>query len=258
MRHSKGAFGSGKRPNRTKTRSRKTKITRQCPSVRAITESLSTPDSILVILNSLGGTGHDHNVVDDQLAQIALIQSCLVHRTLKGKEIAAIKDEVGFPPFTFSKVFDYYPSTALSLAQGWEERGMELLLPFRIYPVKDGLEDDPRQAILYGVGDLDELEDLEEMFVEYFDPYPFISCFTSSDDLPETFGNTTKFFVQWELSDEEAAAGLGFAEGSTEFAQVMEVLYQRDKDNQLRKSKNDAEQERDWSHLQFSAPSIQS
>lgn len=255
MEHTAGNM-TGSRPTRNRSdRKEKRNSVLKRPDLRAILKPLQLADAYLICANNPGSTRHEREVLDESISKIALIHSILAYRTESGKEISALKDIVGFPPFTFSKVFPYFPGSAISLAQTWEEEGMETLLPFSITPPADPTDKDRRQAVLYGIGDLDELADLEQIFVEYFQPTEFAACLTSSEDLPSQLSDVTHFFVQWELSDQEAATALGYSVDSPEFNEIMAILHRRSQDKEQPIKRKEV---RDWSGIPLLAPAIQS
>ena len=115
----------------------------------------------------------------------------------------------------------------MGIVTGWEEHGMDTLAGQTIMPSVGDDSVDRRQAVLYGVGNIQHLESIEAVFLDYFDPTCYARCF--SDDILSTQieDGLTKYFVQWELFPDEAAAALRPALGETEFNSLMDILAQK-------------------------------
>lgn len=193
------------------------------PWTEAVVKALRQGNGQLIIVNSESDSDNDRQHLDDQLAQIAVIQSQINSLMSSGKEIGALNDLVGFPPYTFSEVNSFYRGAAVSLFQSWDEEGMKTLVPdIAVYvPVDDS---ERREAVLYGVGDPEDLSSLETTFNEYFRPSRFAKCFSDAVFEEEGITRATRFFVQWELFEDEAAHALGIAENSNEYGAVADQL----------------------------------
>ena len=115
----------------------------------------------------------------------------------------------------------------MGIVTGWEEHGMDTLAGQTIMPSVGDDSVDRRQAVLYGVGNIQHLESIEAVFLDYFDPTCYARCF--SDDIlsSQIEDGLTKYFVQWELFPDEAAAALRPALGETEFNSLMDILAQK-------------------------------
>ena len=194
------------------------------PWLKATLNAIRLGNSFLILVNNPSSASVDRRHLDDQLAQIAVMQARIANNTVAGKEINALTDEVGFAPYTFSKVRKYYSGSNIQMAQSWEEDGMETLLPIRVYPPNSDAE--RRQAVLYGVGDLNDLEDLERTFLDFYEPSFHAVSFSERRPSSEDEEQTTEFFVQWELFPEEAAAALGVDPDSPGFEDIMGQLEQ--------------------------------
>jgi len=194
------------------------------PWLKATLNAIRLGNSFLILVNNPSSASIDRRHLDDQLAQIAVMQARIANNTVAGKEINALTDEVGFAPYTFSVVRKYYSGSNIQMAQSWEEDGMETLLPIRIYPPNS--EAERRQAVLYGVGDQNDLEDLERTFLDFYEPSFHAVSFSEPRPTTEGDEQTTEFFVQWELFPEEAAAALGVDSGSAGFEDIMNQLEQ--------------------------------
>lgn len=204
---------------------RRSELIDRSPWFRAVCKALGQGREYLILLNNPDESHSSRTRIDDQLATIAFMQASLANEMTDGKEIGALHDSVGFPPYTWSEVMEYYPGNAISLAGKWEDEGMKTLLPVNIFP--DPAEDERRMAVLYGTGDLDELGELENIFVDYFNPALYTKCFGNGENLPGDLGSVTRFFVQWELFVDEAAHALGVTTESPEFIELMEILEKR-------------------------------
>ena len=193
------------------------------PWAITILNGLKQGDGYLILVNSETSATSDYRRLDDQLAQIAVLQSQITCKTDAGKEINALKNSVGFPPFTFSEVEIFYPGSTISLAQHWESEGMPTLIPgLSIFPPLDN--DERRSAVLFGVGDFQQLENLEKAFLEIFTPSYYEKGFSDTTNLKTVPSYGAKFFVQWELFDNEAAQALGVSKDSDEFKAIMGQL----------------------------------
>ncbi len=193
------------------------------PWTEAVVKALRQGNGILVLVNSESDSDNDRRHIDDQLAQIAVMQSQINSLMSSGKEIGALNDLIGFPPYTFSEVNSFYRGAAVSLFQSWDEEGMKTLVPdISVYtPVDDS---ERREAVLYGIGDPEDLSSLETTFSEYFRPARFAKCFSDAVYEEEGVTRATRFFVQWELFQDEAAHALGVPEDSIEFDAVLNQL----------------------------------
>lgn len=209
-------------------RSWETKVTSKEANIRepwvdGVIKGLRQGNSFLVLGTNPSASETDRRYIDDQFARIAMMQSQISDLMTSGKEIGALKDLIGYPPFTFSQVYSFYRGAVVSLVQSWEEEGMQTLVNgISIFPPESRQEF--RQAVLYGVGDQEDLISLESAFLDYFRPVRFAKCF--SDLVPEEDGHPhiTRFFVQWELTLAEAAFALGVSEDSPEFDAIMDQL----------------------------------
>ena len=193
------------------------------PWTEAVIKGLRQGTGTLVVVNSESDSDNDRRHIDDQLAQIAVVQSQINSLMFSGKEIGALHDLVGFPPFTFSEVNSFYRGAAVALFQSWDEEGMKTLVPdISIFtPIDDS---ERREAVLYGIGDPEDLSSLETTFCEYFRPSRFAKCFSDAVYEEEGITRATRFFVQWELFQDEAAHALGVSEDSIEFDAVLDQL----------------------------------
>jgi len=193
------------------------------PWTEAVIKALRQGNGTLVLVNSKSDSDNDRRHIDDQLVQIAGIQSQINSLMFSGKEIGALNDLVGFPPYTFSEANSFYRGAAVSLFQSWDEEGMKTLVPdISVYtPVDDG---ERREAVLYGIGDPEDLSSLETTFCEYFKPSRFAKCFSDAVYEEEGIARAARFFVQWELFQDEAAQALGVEEDSIEFNAVLDQL----------------------------------
>ncbi len=100
---------------------------------------------------------------------------------------------------------------------------MKTLVPdISVYTPGDDSE--RREAVLYGIGDPEDLSSLETTFSEYFRPARFAKCFSDAVYEEEGVTRATRFFVQWELFQDEAAHALGVPEDSIEFDAVLDQL----------------------------------
>lgn len=212
----------GRRPRQARRIKRTGSKEEMEPWLRAILNAIKPKGSFIVLTTSASSAQADRRLLDDQLAEIAVMQATIADNTLMGKEVNALSDEVGLPPYTFSKVENFFSGNTIQLAQMWEEAGMDTLLPITIYPPTSG--DERRQAVLYGVGDLDELQELERTFLECFDPSFHAVSFSEGKQNEWNEMQTTKFFVQWELTPKEAAAALGVQTDSPGFGEIMSQL----------------------------------
>jgi len=210
------------KPKQWKSKARSRVRQENVPWVDAIVKGLRQGNGFLVLVTSPSNSEDDHRRTDDQLAEIAVMQSRINNETSSGKEISALKDLVGYPPYTFSKVGSFYRGAVVSLVQSWEEDGMPTLLDMSVFPPES--EEESRTAVLYGVGEADELNSLENAFLEYFRPTNYAKCF--SDAVPDQDGFThgAKFFVQWELFQDEAACALGIPEDSPQLGVILDQL----------------------------------
>ena len=193
------------------------------PWADGVIKGLRQGSSFLVLGTNPSASENDRRYIDDQFARIAMMQSEINGLMAAGKEIGALKDLIGYPPYTFSEVYSFYRGAVVSLVQSWEEEGMQTLVDgITIFPPNSVQE--CRQAVLYGIGDMEDLSSLESAFLDYFRPVRFAKCF--SDAVEETEGppRATQFFVQWELTQTEAAFALGVSEDSPEFEAVMDQL----------------------------------
>ena len=212
----------GRRPRQARRNDRTKSKDEMEPWLRATLNAIRPKDSFLVLTTSASSANADRRILDDQLAEIAVMQATIADNTMMGKEVNALSDEVGFPPYTFSKVENFFSGNTVQMAQMWEEEGMDTLLPIKIFTPNS--EDERRQAVLYGVGDLEELVDLERTFLEFFDPSFHAVSFSEGKKNEWNEMQATKFFVQWELTPEEAAAALGLQTDSPGFGEVMNQL----------------------------------
>ena len=215
----------GKPPRRPRTSQTGRKDAMFSPSTKAILNGLRQGPSFLILTNNLGPSAMDKRHLDEQLARIAVMQATIANATSGGKEINALSDDVGYAPYTFSSVNRYYSGSNIQLVQSWQDNGMETLLPFRIFaPTLQ--EEQPRQAILYAVGDRSSCERLEKAFLDFYDPYPYAASFCEKPIGDDNGYEATEFCVQWQLFPEEAAIALGMDPESPEFEQVMDQLWQ--------------------------------
>ena len=218
-------FAPAGRPARKARISDKTRDNQEVdPWLKATLNAIRLGNSFLVLVNNPSSANIDRRHLDDQLAHIAVMQATIANNTVAGKEINALTDEVGYAPYTFSVVRKYYSGSNIQMAQSWEEDGMETLLPIRIYPPNS--EAERRQAVLYGVGDQNDLLDLERTFLDFYEPSFHAVSFSERRPTSEGDEQTTEFFVQWELFPEEAAAALGVGPDSSEFEEIMDQLEQ--------------------------------
>lgn len=115
----------------------------------------------------------------------------------------------------------------MGLVTGWEEHGIDTLAGQTIMP---NIDDDSiyrRQAVLYGVGNMQHLESVETLFLEYFNPICYAGCF-ADDILPsQAEDGLAKYFVMWELLEDEAEAALKPALGEKGFGSLMNILAQK-------------------------------
>jgi len=192
------------------------------PWAEGTVKELRQGNSMLVCVNNPDNSENARRWLDDQLAKIAVMQSEINVQTNSGKEIGALKDLVSLPPYTFSEVFSFYRGAVVSLVQSWEEDGMPTLGPISIFPPES--EEESRIAVLYGIGNPDDLNSLETAFLDYFRPMEYAKCFREQLSDQEGISPTTKFFVQWELFNDEAALALGVSTDSPEFYAVTEQL----------------------------------
>jgi len=250
---SKWNFRGERRPSRSEIKGKsKTDLQILPPWVKSVTKNLQSPRTTLVLVNNLSGADRDRNKTDEELAKIGLIGSQLAGEIVSGREPQAIATDHVCPPCTFSTVQEFFPYSAITLAQQWEEEGMPTLLPHNILPPQRDTE--RRMAILYGVGDISELQELEELILNLFDPSIYEKSFTSYDGLPSHMNDVTQFFVQWELTDDEAAAALGVSNNSPEFSEIMDLLSKKSKSvDKDRKHKFKTSCERNWSSPNFSS-----
>ena len=195
------------------------------PWLKAILSGIRLNKAFLILVNNPSGSNMDRLHMDDQLAEIAVMQSIISDQTSSGKEISALKDVVGFAPYTFSEVGRFFPGSNIQLAQTWDEEGMPTLLPMSICPPKS--DEDRRMAVLYGIGDPEDLNNLENAFLEYFDPTYYTPCFSYANPSQDGGAPVTKYFVQWELFPEEAAQALGVLPDSQDFEDIMNQLEQQ-------------------------------
>lgn len=193
------------------------------PWVDGVIKGLRQGNSFLVLGTNPSASENDRRYIDDQLARITMMQSQISDLMTSGKEIGALKDLIGYPPFTFSEVYSFYRGAVVSLVQSWEEEGMQTLVNgISIFPPDSRQE--CRQAVLYGIGDQEDLISLESAFLDYFRPVRFAKCFSDLVVEEEGQPHTTRFFVQWELTLAEAAFALGVSEDSPEFDSIMDQL----------------------------------
>jgi hypothetical protein len=193
------------------------------PWTEAVVKALKQGNGFLVLVDSASSSESDRRYLDDQLAHIAVMQSQINNLLFSGKEIGALKDMVGYPPYTFSEVNSFYRGAVVSLVQSWAEDGMRTLVPdISIYPPNS--EDERREAVLYGIGDRNDLSSLELAFLEYFHPTRFAKCFSAPTVEEEGIIRDTRFFVQWELFEDEAAHALGVPQDSPEFDAILDQL----------------------------------
>jgi len=195
------------------------------PWANAVINGLKQGNGYLILVNNASSASADFRHVDDQLAKMAILQSVIANETTSGKEINALKDQVGYPPFTFSEVEIFYPGSTIPLAQHWEHDGMSTLIPdLSILPPREGRDDERRPAVLFGVGNITQLENLEKSFLDAFNPSYYNKCFSNSSCLLDGSTYGALFFVQWGLTQEEASKALGVSEDSPEFDAIMEQL----------------------------------
>lgn len=145
------------------------------PWLDAILNGIGHLRSFLVLVTNPSASASDRRHIDEQLAQQAEMQSIIVEKTY-GKELSALTDQVGIAPYTFSEVIRFYGGSDAQLAQSWEKEGMNTLLQYPIFPPTS--EDDRRMAVLYGVGNQEDLEHLESAFLQYFEPTYYTNCFS--------------------------------------------------------------------------------
>jgi len=212
--------GVKRRPTQMKLRNRAKQ--ESDPWVEGTIKGLRQGNGFLVVVNNPSSSDNDRMWLDDQLAEIAFIQSRINTEMSSGKEISALKDLVGYPPYTFSQVGSFYRGAVVSLAQSWEEDGMQTLINLPVLPPES--DDERRQAVLYGVGTSDDLGALEHAFLRYYRPSNYAKCFSESVSDKGNFTHAAKFFVQWELFQDEAADGLGISEDSPQFGLIMDQL----------------------------------
>lgn len=195
------------------------------PWANSIINGLKQGNGFMVQVNNPSNAAVDFRYVDDQLARIAVLQSLIANETTAGKEINALKDQIGYPPFTFSKVETFYPGSTIPLEQRWEHEGMQTLIPdLSIYPPVDEHEEERRTAVLFGVGNITHLENLERAFLDTFNPCHYCKCFSDAPCSIEGSNYGSLFFVQWSLSQSESAHALGVGEDSPEFNAIMDQL----------------------------------
>ena len=220
------------------------------PAFNAISAGMTGEKDLFIIVSTEGDSVASYRKTDDQLAQIIEILGHLSQTTSEGKEINAIRDQVGCPPYTFSYVNTFYPGSEMGLVTGWEEHGMNTLAGQTIMPSVGDDAAERRQAVLYGVGNIQHLESIEAVFLDYFDPLCYSRCFSNDILSSQTEDGLTKYFVQWELLPDEAAAALKPALGETEFNSLMDILVQKTNnygDADLRHSEQTQLQEpKDW------------
>jgi len=193
------------------------------PWTEAVVKALKQGNGFLVLVDSASNAESDRRYLDDQLAHIAVMQSQINNLLSSGKEIGALKDTVGYPPYTFSEVNSFYRGAVVSLVQAWAEDGMRTLVPdISIYPPNS--EDERREAVLYGIGDSNDLSSLELAFLTYFHPAKFARCFSEPTVEEAGIGRDVRFFVQWELFEDEAAHALGVPQDSPEFDAILDQL----------------------------------
>ena len=173
--------------------------------------------SALVVVNNNSSSEADRRFIDRQLASIASLTSRITQKTVAGREPRVVYDEVGFPPFTFSVIQTFRRGGSVTLANSWFEEGMKTLIhePVRP-PVKDG---ERRAAILFGAGPDDQLETLENSFLQCFNPSHFCKSFG-----PDLGDGVVHFFVQWSIFPEELAEALGTRLHSAEITHLMDLL----------------------------------
>ena len=194
-----------------------------CEWYTALQSALETDSpSALAIVNNGGASGKERNFIDQQLAEIASITSAITKDTRLGKEPRVVYDIVGFPPYTFSTVQEFRQGSSMILANSWQSEGMRTLLHHSIkVPASDA---DRRTAILYGVGPINQLNVLENVFLECFDP-----AYSCSSFGPETNDNVVRFFVQWGLTEPELADALGIEQDAPEMSQLQDLLENQSK-----------------------------
>ena len=68
------------------------------------------------------------------------------------------------------------------------------------------------------------MESLETAFLKYFRPSNYAKCFSEAVSDQGGFTHGAKFFVQWELFQDEAARALGVPEDSPQLGVILDQL----------------------------------
>jgi hypothetical protein len=176
----------------------------------------ATP-SALVVVNNQSASESDRKFIDQQLASIASLTSRITQETVAGREPRVVYDEVGYPPFTFSRIQEFRRGANVILTNSWFEEGMPTLTGKFIKPPTQ--DSDRRAAILYGAGPLEQLEIVESSFLRMFNPSHFCKSFG-----PDLGDGIVHFYVQWSILPEELSDALGANPDSDEVGQVMDIL----------------------------------
>jgi hypothetical protein len=169
----------------------------------------------LGVVNNRSNAGGDKKYVDDQLAAIWVCIALITADTTGGREPRVVGDEVGYPPSTFTPVFEVQPGGLFGLVSGWEEGGMETLLPF-LSVRSPQTEKERRTMVVYAWGPLDDIGRVEAMVLKRFDP----ACYTQSLG-PDLGDGVVRFFVQVELFPDELAMALGISPDSPELEEII-------------------------------------
>ena len=184
-----------------------------------------------IFINNENQSEKARSKVDEQLAEISVIQAFMSQRTSGGKEIGALADEVGCPPYTFSHVGSYTRGSLWNLSDLWWSEGMETLSGTTI--VADPDEYERRMAVLYYLGNDDDFGALEDTFLRTFNPSLYTSCRTDirDQDIPGKLFHGNRFFVQWQIFIDEMALSLGVQQDAPIIQEIMKRLESISKNN---------------------------
>ncbi len=154
---------------------------------------------------------------DDALAATFALHSRVSYKVCGGREFRVARDLLGFPPSTFSELIEVKPGQDLDVVSNWYTEGMNTLAGFAILAPET--DDQRRIAHFISEGPLERQEKVYGDFVEAFAP-----ALTEYTFGPDNYDGAVRLSVVWEITEEEAAWGLGVAVKDPYFQAILSRL----------------------------------
>ena len=189
----------------------------------AILAQLET-EGHLILAKNKSSAHKDRQHLDTRLAEISVLFADLVLARYEGGMVEPHEwaRVIGYAPLTYSEVFDYQPSKDVERRQAWTKDGMSTLMNLLIRPAKG--ENDRRNAVLFGVGGLRELRNIEQQVTRAFRPANLAVAFGPGRGLMNGRRLETRYALLWEVFEPEAAWALGVATGDPGFTAILNRL----------------------------------